>query len=131
MNPEFYEYIMEKLLRAGALDVYFTPIQMKKNRPGIKLNVLTAADNLKQIVNILLTESTSLGVRVIDNIERYCLQRKFKQVETPWGHVSVKLGIKEGEIVNAAPEYDDCKKIAEEKGISLKQVYQYVQGKID
>ena len=127
MNPEFYDYIMDKLMEAGALDVYYNPIHMKKNRPGIKLNVLVERGNLEKIADILLTETTTIGVRIIDNIQRFCLNREIKKVQTPWGKVNIKLAYKNGEIINKAPEYEDCKKISKKEGIPIKKVYDKVK----
>ncbi len=123
MNPEFYEYIIEKLFAAGALDVYMTPIQMKKNRPAVKLSVLIREMQLDEVINIILRESTSLGVRITGRIERFCLQREFKQIETPWGKVKIKIARNGDKVLNVSPEYDDCKKIAQREGIALKDVY--------
>lgn len=123
MNPEYYEYVMEKLFKKGAIDVYFTPIQMKKNRPAQKLSVLYK-DNEEEIVDTIFRETSSLGLRFYRDIERVCLEREYEQVETPWGKVTVKLAYKDGELVNVAPEYEDCKKIAIKEGISLKKVYE-------
>ena len=131
MNPEFYDYIMDKLFAAGALDVYYTPIHMKKNRSGIKFNVLADSDNTEKIIDIMLTESTTLGVRIIDNIQRSCLNRKTKTVPTPWGEARVKIALKNDKIVNIAPEYEDCKKIAEREGIPLKKIYQVLKENIN
>lgn len=122
MNPEFYDYVMEKLFAVGVYDVFFTPIQMKKNRPGVKLTVLYRK-NEEKIIDIILKETSSLGVRIYRNISRVCLQREYRQVETPWGEVRVKLGIKDDKIINIAPEYDQCKKLAEENEVSLKEIY--------
>lgn len=127
MNPEFYEYIMEKLFQAGALDVYYSPIYMKKNRPGIKLNVLAEDNELEQVVDILLQETTTIGVRIIDKIERFCLEREIKKVQTPWGEAGVKIAYKNNQMVNIAPEYEDCKKIATRENIPLKEVYEKVR----
>lgn len=123
MNPEFYDYIMDKLLAAGALDVYLSNIQMKKNRPAVKLSVLVKEGLLEEIIDIILKETTSLGVRILDNVERYCLQREFKEVDTPWGKVKVKIACRGDEVINIAPEYEDCRKIAVKEGVSLKEVY--------
>ena len=126
MNPEFYDYIMEKLFDKGALDVYFTPIQMKKNRPAVKLSVLYK-DNEEEIVDTIFAETSSIGLRFYRNIERVCLDREYNKVETPWGEVTVKVAYKDGEILNFAPEYEDCKKIAKKEGISLKKVYKSIK----
>ena len=130
MNPEFYDYILKKLFKAGALDVYYSPIHMKKNRPAVKLSILSEDETLEQIVDILLKETTTLGVRIIDNIKRFCLEREVKEIETPWGKAKVKLAYKDGEIVNMAPEYDDCQQLAEKNDIPLKRIYQWIERNI-
>lgn len=127
MNPEIYEYIMEKLFSAGALDVYYTPVQMKKNRPGIKLNVLLTADILNEVLNILFTESSTLGIRVINEVSRYSLDREVIKVKTPWGLIRVKVAYLNDNRVNLSPEYDDCYNIARKKNIPLKKVYDTVK----
>ncbi|MFW6269069.1 MAG: nickel insertion protein [Bacillota bacterium] len=127
MNPEFYEYVMEKLFAAGALDVYYTPLYMKKNRPGVKLSVLVEKADLEDTANILLRETTTLGVRIIDNIRRFCLDRRIEEVETPWGKVKIKIACKNDKIINIAPEYEDCKEIAQKEGIPLKQIFDQVK----
>lgn len=126
MNPEFYDYIMDKLFQAGALDVFYTPIQMKKSRPATRISALIGADSLQEITNILLQESTSLGVRVIDDIYRFCLDREFKTISTPWGEARVKIGKKGDEILNISPEYEDCRALAEENDVPLKKIYRYL-----
>ena len=126
MNPEYYQHIMDRLFDAGALDVFTTPIQMKKDRPGVKLSVLGKSNDIDQLANIVLEESTSIGVRIISSIERICLDREVKEVKTRWGIVSVKLAKKDGKIVNIAPEYEDCLSIANNNDIPLKKVYQEV-----
>ena len=127
MNPEYYQHLMDRLFKAGALDVFTTPIQMKKNRPGIKLSVLGKSGDIDQLVNVVLEESTSIGVRIISSIERVCLNREFKEVDTRWGIVSVKVARKDGKIVNIAPEYEDCLQIAKSNDIPLKKVYREVK----
>ena len=126
MNPEFYDYVMEKLFAAGALDVYYSSIQMKKNRPAVKINVLVAEHKLQKVIDILLEETTTLGVRIIENISRVCLKREIRKVTTPWGRVAVKIGIKGDKIVNIAPEYDDIKNIADQSKTPIKKVYNYI-----
>ncbi len=124
MNPEFYQHIIANLWQEGALDVYLTPIQMKKNRPGVKLSVLAEAKYKEKLVTIILTETTSLGVRIQQNITRACLAREMDLVVTPWGKVAVKIAYRKGEMVNVSPEYEDCLKIAQENKIAVKKVYQ-------
>ncbi len=126
MNPELYDYVMDRLFAAGALDVYFIPIQMKKNRPAVQLNVLTEDEKIDQIIEIILKESTTIGLRIFENIKRHCLDRKKDTVETDWGKVGIKVALKENQEMNFAPEYDDCKIIAEKSGLPLKKIYNLV-----
>lgn len=123
MNPQFYDYVMEKLFEAGALDVFLTPIQMKKNRPASTITVLVVDELLEKIVKILLTETTTLGVRVSKKIQRYCLERENKIVETKWGKIRLKIAKDRNSILNISPEYEDCKKVSLENNIPLKLVY--------
>jgi len=122
MNPEFYEHIMDRLFEAGALDVFITPIIMKKSRPASLLTVLAAPDKQAALIGIMFTETTTLGVRV-QEIARQCLDREWIAVLTPFGEVKVKLGRLEGKVVTASPEYEDCRRIAREKSVPLKDVY--------
>ncbi len=122
MNPQIYEYLMERLFEKGALDVYITHIVMKKSRPGVILNVLCDEDKLEQMTRILLGESTTIGVRY-RKVYRLCLDRKIKEVETKWGRVRFKI-VQSPSGTRCTPEYEDCKKIARERGISLLQVIQ-------
>lgn len=121
MSPQVAGYLMEKLLSAGALDVFYTPIQMKKNRPGVLLNVLTNEERKDGLLEIVFTESTSIGLRAYP-VERYCLERKMTEVDTPYGVVRVKVSFRDGKAVNIQPEYEDCKRLAEEKRAALKAV---------
>jgi len=123
MNPEFYDYIMEKLFSKGALDVFLTPIQMKKNRPAHMLSIIVYEQNLKEILEVLFSESTTLGVR-IKEIKRLRLAQQNFIAETKYGKIRVKVGIFKGEIKNIAPEYEDCKKMAKQHQVPLKEVYE-------
>lgn len=123
MNPELYPYLFEKLYQAGATEVYLTPIHMKKNRPGTLLTVISGLPNQKPLLEIIFNETTTLGIR-IHEVEKYTLSRKSCTVNTPYGSVRVKMGLTEGNITNIAPEYDDCKVLAEKTGIPLKKIYQ-------
>jgi uncharacterized protein (TIGR00299 family) protein len=122
MNPEFYEHVMELLFEAGALDVFVTPIVMKKSRPASLLTVLAPPDKQSTLTGILFAQTTTLGVR-IQEVARECLDREWVAVTTPFGDVKVKLGRLEGTVVTASPEYEDCRRIAREKGVPLKDVY--------
>ncbi len=122
MNPEFFDYTTEMLLKQGALDVFMTPVLMKKNRPGTMLSVLTAPDKLDEILSIIFAETTTLGVR-IQHLERKILLRETIRVKTRFGQINVKLSKVGEQIKNIAPEYEDCKKIAAKKAIPLKDIY--------
>jgi uncharacterized protein (TIGR00299 family) protein len=114
-------YVMDRLLAGGALDVWFTPIQMKKNRPATMVSVLAPPEDADALASLLLRETPTLGVRR-QALPRYCAERQMLQVETPWGSVRIKLKILKGEIVAASPEYDDCARLATEAGVPLAEV---------
>ncbi|MBU4601569.1 nickel pincer cofactor biosynthesis protein LarC [bacterium] len=123
MNPEFYDYIMDQLFSLGALDVFLTSIQMKKNRPAHMLSIIVYEQDLKEILEVLFSESTTLGVRIRE-IKRLRLAQQNFIAETKYGKIRVKVGIFKGEIKNIAPEYEDCKKIAEQHQVPLKEIYE-------
>lgn len=123
MNPEFYEHVMESLFAAGAVDVFFVPIIMKKNRPAIKLSALAPIGLVDKIARILLSETSTFGVRFYE-VERIELNREFQSLKTPYGSVKIKIGRLNGAILQYAPEYDECKKIARKKNIPIKKVYE-------
>lgn len=123
MNSEFYDYIMDQLFSQGALDVFLTPIQMKKNRPAHMLSIIVYEQNLKEILEVLFSESTTLGVRVRE-VKRLRLSQQNFMAETKYGKIKVKVGMFKGEIKNIAPEYEDCKKIAKQHQIPLKEIYE-------
>jgi uncharacterized protein (TIGR00299 family) protein len=125
LNPEIYDYVLGRLFSSGALDVYFTPVQMKKNRPAIKITVLTAPHKSHELGQILLQETSTLGYRRW-SAEKIMLPRVQKVVETPWGKVRVKIAGSSPDYYNIAPEYGDCLLIAQEKGIPLKKIYQEI-----
>ena len=126
MQPEIYSYLYPKLFEAGALDLYLTNIMMKKNRPGVKVSVLVKKEDVAEIEEILFKETTTLGVRKHE-VEREILAREYHEVETEWGQVTVKVAKKNGEVINYAPEYDDCERIAKEYDIPLKEVYRIIE----
>jgi len=123
MNPQIFSYVQQKLLKAGALDAFAVPVQMKKGRPGMIFTVLAAAGDVEGLSRILLTETTTLGVRMRTE-QRRILQREHVTVASPWGPIRVKLGRLDGVVVNFAPEFEDCRAIAEETGVPLKTVLQ-------
>ncbi|MGC2210139.1 MAG: nickel insertion protein, partial [Candidatus Korobacteraceae bacterium] len=106
-----------------ALDAFGVPVQMKKGRPGIVFTVLAAPADAEAMARILLTETTTLGVRMRQE-QRRILAREHVTVKSPWGPIRVKLGRLHGEVVNCAPEFEDCRKIAEATGVPLKTVLQ-------
>ncbi len=114
-------YAMERLLAAGALDVWFTPIQMKKNRPATMLSVLARPTDADALAALLLRETPTLGVRR-RVLSRLKAGRQVRQVETPWGPVRVKVKMLQGKTVSASPEYDDCARLAAEAGVPLAEV---------
>ncbi|HZK11200.1 MAG TPA: nickel pincer cofactor biosynthesis protein LarC [Atribacterota bacterium] len=122
MNPEFYDYIMDKLFTQGALDVFLTPIQMKKNRPAHMLSIIVYKQNLKEMLEVLFSESTTLGVRLRE-IKRLRLDQQNFIAETKYGKIKIKVAMFKGEIKNIAPEYEDCKKMAKQHQVPLKEVY--------
>jgi len=122
MNPELLAYASEILLKQGVLDVFMTPIFMKKNRPGTMLSVLTTRDKLDEILSTIFTEIATLGVR-IHRLERKKLSRKVISVKTRFGEIKVKIGKIGNQIKNIAPEYESCREIAVKQRIPLKDVY--------
>jgi uncharacterized protein (DUF111 family) len=109
-------------LTAGALDVFHTPIQMKKNRPGVLLTVLCAETDADKFSELILRETTAFGVRRT-LAERRKLRREFTRVKTPWGGITVKIGRLGGRVVQATPEFESCKKLAIRTKIPLKRIY--------
>lgn len=121
ISPQILGYVQERLFALGALDVWHTPIQMKKNRPGVLLSVLVPESLESQAVSLLFQETTTLGVRR-RGVERHVAQREMRDVDTKYGHVPVKVKLLEGRVVAATPEYDVCRGIAMEKEIPLQEV---------
>jgi len=121
LSPQVIGYLAERLMGAGALDVGLSPLTMKKGRPGQRLTIVCRASERKALTELLFRESTTLGVRAYP-VERDELERRLIEVETPYGRVRIKLGSLRGEVLNAAPEYDDCVAAAERHGVPLKEV---------
>jgi uncharacterized protein (TIGR00299 family) protein len=121
MNPQIYGYFQEKALAAGALDVYSTPVQMKKNRPGILLTLLCKPADTSALMDLIFKETTSFGARTY-RAQRRVLPREFVKVHTQFGDVRMKISRVNGHIRHASPEFEDCKKLAEEKHVPLHQV---------
>jgi pyridinium-3,5-bisthiocarboxylic acid mononucleotide nickel chelatase len=121
MSPQIYGYLVERALAAGALDVFSTPAQMKKNRPGLLITLLSEAENVARLIDLIFRETTTIGVRTYE-VRRKTLDREIVPVETPFGEVRMKVSHMNGSVLNATPEYDDCQRIAAERGVPLKQV---------
>ena len=122
LQPEIAPHLLERLLAAGARDAFFTPVQMKKGRPGLVVTALVDPAGREAVVATLFSESTTLGVR-ITQAERETLERRIVAVETSWGSVGLKLGIRHGVVVNRSPEFEDCRRLAEAAGVPLKEVF--------
>jgi uncharacterized protein (TIGR00299 family) protein len=122
MNPEFYDHISDRLFKAGASDVYCSQIIMKKGRPGVVLNVICEQGLEDMIKEIIFTESTTLGIRTFD-FRKDTLAREFGKLNTVYGEVTVKRSFYKGKEVSVKPEYEECRKIASERNIPVKEVY--------
>jgi uncharacterized protein (DUF111 family) len=122
MNPEFYECVAERLFAQGALDVTLTPLFMKKNRPANTLTVLAPLPAVTKLSYLILQETSTFGVRVHE-VWRHKLERFHRQVDTRYGIIPVKCGVLDGRIVQAAPEYEACKRLALEQGVPVRLVY--------
>ena len=121
MNPQLFGPLMDRLYAAGALDVYYAPVQMKKNRPGTLVTVIAPVDRRDALAGVLFTETTTIGVRHQEML-RERLERKIVTVETPCGPIRFKVSAREGRTVNASPEFEDCAKAAAERGLPIKEV---------
>jgi uncharacterized protein (TIGR00299 family) protein len=129
MNPEFFDYVSERLFNAGASDVFLSNIMMKKGRPGVVLNVICEEEKAEILKGIIFTESTSLGIRTFP-FRKDTLARKFEKINTIYGEVTVKRSFFNEKEVSCKPEYDDCKRIASENGIPLKEVYNIIMASL-
>lgn len=123
MSPEVYGYLFDRLFAAGALDVWVTPIYMKKNRPAQQLTVLVRPAQRSACTEIIFRETTSIGLRVTHLAERIACDRRTASVETRYGTVRVKVASWQGKIATTSPEYEDCRRLAEAQDVPLKEVY--------
>ena len=123
MSPQLFGYVIDRLLEAGALDVFATPVQMKKSRPGLVLTVLARNQDVERLSKMIFAETTTLGMRIRQE-QRLTLERQHVTVTTPWGEVRVKIGSLDGVVCNAAPEFEDCRRLAAGHNVPLKQVMQ-------
>lgn len=120
-SPQIIGHVMDRVFELGALDCYFTPVQMKKNRPGVLLSVLCAADQKEAVLKLLFEETTTLGVRSYE-VERRALRRSVVQVETQYGPIDVKVAHLNGRVVNEMPEFEQCRQAAVRANVPLKIV---------
>jgi uncharacterized protein (TIGR00299 family) protein len=123
MTPQVFGYVMERALAAGALDAFGTAVQMKKNRPGMLLTVLCRPEDSRGLTQLIFSETTTLGVRMRQE-KRAVLARRHVTVQTKWGDIRMKLANLNGSVSNYAPEYEDCRRIAEQQRVPLKMVMQ-------
>jgi uncharacterized protein (TIGR00299 family) protein len=123
LNPQVFGYVVDRLFADGALDVFAVPVQMKKNRPGMLLTVLSKPEDAQELARIIFTETSTLGVRRRDE-QRQTLARNWITVSTRWGDVRLKVASMNGTVTNYAPEYEDCRKIAAQHHVPLKSVMQ-------
>ena len=123
MNPELYEHVMDRLFQVGAVDVFFLPAFMKKNRPGTILSTLVPKEFFDSAARVILTETSTFGIRHYD-VDRTLLAREEKMIKTSFGKILVKIGFLDGAVVHISPEYEDCKKIASKKKIPVKRIYE-------
>lgn len=122
MNPEMYDFIMDKLFVAGAHDVFLTPIIMKKSRPAVIVSVLCSPEAQKRMEDTLWRHSSSFGLRAY-GVSKKMLKRETVKVRTPYGEVSVKKGYLRGREIKSKPEYEDCKRLAKKTGVSIREIY--------
>jgi hypothetical protein len=122
MNPQFYEPLSERLFAAGALDVWLTPISMKKGRPGTTVSVIITADRRDQVERALFVESTTIGVRATP-ISRTRAPRRIETIATRWGDVRLKLRGWDGRVIGAMPEYEDCLRLSRASGAPIREIW--------
>jgi pyridinium-3,5-bisthiocarboxylic acid mononucleotide nickel chelatase len=121
MNPQIFGVVMDQLHAAGALDVYYTSVQMKKNRPGTLLTVVAKPERQGEIADLIFRETTTIGLRHYE-VDRECLQRELVTIETPLGTVRFKVARRDGRVMNAVPEFEDCAKLAAASNLPVKEV---------
>jgi hypothetical protein len=120
MNPQIFGVLMERLYAAGALDVFYAPVQMKKNRPGTLVTIVAKPSEREPLTEVMFRESTTIGVRYSD-MERECLERESVEIATPLGPVRFKVARRAGRVLNAQPEFDDVARVAGEQGMPVKE----------
>lgn len=125
MSPEWYEEVITALFSAGASDVFYSPITMKRNRPATKLSVLCREEVVDRIKDTLFEQSTTIGLRIIE-IEKHSLERQFLKLSTGIGEIGIKYSYHKGKLVSLKPEYNDCSEAARKNKMTLKEVYRYM-----
>ena len=121
MNPQIFGVVMDQLYAAGALEVFYVPVQMKKNRPGTLLTVIAAPEKRPALADIIFRETTTIGLRHYE-VDRECLRREIVSIDTPLGAIRFKVAWRDGRVVNAVPEFEDCARIAAAGNLSVKEV---------
>jgi uncharacterized protein (TIGR00299 family) protein len=121
MNPQLFGPLMDRLQQAGALDVFYAPVQMKKNRPGTLVTVIGRPGDRERLSAVLFSDTTTIGVRYQD-VHRECLEREIREIDTPVGRIRFKIARRDGRVLNASPEFDDCARAASERGLAIKEV---------
>jgi uncharacterized protein (TIGR00299 family) protein len=121
MNPQLFGVAMDRLYAAGALEVFYVPVQMKKNRPGTLVTVICPPEKRAALSDVIFRETTTIGLRHYE-VERECLKREIVNVETPVGVVRFKVAWRDGRVINAVPEFDDCARLAAASNLSVKDV---------
>ena len=121
MNPQLFGPLMERLHQAGALDVFYGSVQMKKNRPGTLVTVIARPEQREALSGLLFAETTTIGVRYHE-MERDCLAREVRSIPTPVGPIRFKIASRAGRVLNASPEFEDCARAATEHGLAIKDV---------
>jgi hypothetical protein len=130
MNPEYFSALIEGLFAAGAFDVHWTAVQMKKNRPGVSLQALVDAAHRDAATTMIFRETSTFGLR-IQAVERHCLRRSFETIETPFGAVRVKIGYWGDRVLKVTPEYEECRRLAASSDVPLGRVYQAAAAEIE
>ena len=125
MNPELYDVLMERFFDAGAHDVFFTPIMMKKSRPAVTVSVLCDVSLQKVIEEVFWLNSSTFGLRSY-KVAKSMLRRETVKVKTRYGQITVKNGYLNNRIIKSKPEYEDCKRLAKEKSVSIQEIYESI-----
>ena len=121
MNPQLFGPLMDRLAEAGSLDVFYAAVQMKKNRPGTLVTVIAPPAKREAVTAVLFTHTTTIGVRY-QEMRRDTLDRRIVSIDTPLGPLRMKVASRNGRVLNAAAEFDDCARIANERGMAIKDV---------